>query len=58
MLRCTPLVGRAEFVPLVAAIFFVLFVVLLFVLLGFRSVPLAAPLSAPNSFAVHCVISD
>lgn len=35
-LRCTPLVGRAEFVPLVAAIFFVLsfmlFVVLHFVL--------------------------
>nr|DAI16423.1 MAG TPA: hypothetical protein [Bacteriophage sp.] len=48
--------------PLVAAIFFVLFVVLSFVLLAhsdrFRSAPLAAPLSAPNSFAVHCVISD
>lgn len=27
-LRCTPLVGRAEFVSLVAAIFFVLFFVL------------------------------
>lgn len=31
-LRCTPLVGRAEFVPLVAAIFFVLLFVLLVVL--------------------------
>lgn len=33
-LRCIPLVGRAEFVPLVAAIFFVLFFVLPLVLLG------------------------